>query len=147
MARPTDYTPELSDYICFELAQGKSLRTVCLSDNVPSGVTIFTWLKKYPEFLKQYELAKQEAADAMAEDVLFISDTPVMGEIRTTKPDGTVEVKQDEMLGHRRLQIDTRKWLMAKMKPKKYGDKIDHTTNGKDLPTPILGITNPTDAV
>lgn len=74
----------------------------------------------------------------MAEDVLEISDTPVMGEIKTIKPDGSIEIKQDEMLGHRRLQIDTRKWLMAKMKPKKYGDKYDVTSDGKALPTPIL---------
>lgn len=137
--RPTKYTQKLADKICEELALGKSMRTVCASDDMPAMSTVFEWLRTYEEFSEQYAKAKEESADAMAEDVLHISDTPIMGETKTIKPDGSVEIKQDEMLGHRRLQIDTRKWLMAKMKPKKYGDKIDHTTNGKDLPTPILG--------
>lgn len=137
--RPTDYTEELASRICFELAQGRSLRSVCRDEGMPSGVTFFSWLRTYPEFLKQYETAKQESADAMAEDLLDIADTPVMGEIKTIRPDGSVEIKQDEMLGHRRLQVDTRKWLMSKMKPKKYGEKLDMTTNGKDIPAPILG--------
>jgi len=137
--RPTDYTQELADTMCAELSQGRSLRSVCQDDGMPSGKTFFSWLRTYPEFLKQYEAAKQESADAMAEDTLFIADTPLEGEEITIKPDGSKEVKKSDMLGHRRLQVDTRKWLMSKMKPKKYGDKLDMTTNGKDLPTPILG--------
>lgn len=137
--RPTIYTSELAAQICEQLALGKSMRTVCEPDDMPAISSVFKWFREHPEFSEQYAKAKEESADAMAEDLLHIADTPVMGEIRTIKPDGTVEIKQDEMLGHRRLQVDARKWLMAKMKPKKYGDKVDLTTNGKDLPTPILG--------
>ena len=137
--RPSTYTQELADLICEELALGKSMRSVCTEESMPAMSTVFKWLREIKEFSEQYEKAKQEATDAMAEDLLHIADTPVLGEIKTTKPDGTVEIKQDEMLGHRRLQIDTRKWLMAKMKPKKYGEKLDVTTDGKALPTPIMG--------
>jgi outer membrane lipoprotein-sorting protein len=38
-----------------------------------------------------------------------------------------------------RLRVDTRKWLMAKMKPKVYGEKLDLTSDGKVLPAPIYG--------
>jgi len=137
--RPSEYTQELADEICEELALGKSLRTVCLSEKMPSMKTIFNWMRTYPEFLQQYARAKEESADAMAEETLYIADTKELGQILTTKSDGSVETKEEDMLGHRKLQIETRKWLMAKMKPKKYGDKVDLTTNGKDLPTPILG--------
>lgn len=137
--RPTDYSQELADQICEQLAMGISMRTVCKTEGMPAMATMFRWLREKEEFRQQYEKAKEESSDAMAEDLLYIADTPVMGEIKTIRPDGSVEIKQDEMLGHRRLQIDSRKWLMSKMKPKKYGEKIDHTTNGKDLPTPILG--------
>ena len=137
--RPTKYSQELADTICERLAIGESLRTVCKPDSMPSVSTIFNWFRSQEGFLEQYEKAKQESADAMAEDILEIADNPQMGEIRTIKPDGSVEVKQDEMLGHRRLQIDTRKFLMAKMKPKRYGDSLDLTTKGEKLPTPILG--------
>jgi hypothetical protein len=104
---------------------------------MPTPKTVFSWLRRYEEFLQQYAKAKEESADAMAEDVLHIADTPVMGEIKTIKPDGSIEIKQDEMLGHRRLQVDTRKWLMSKMKPKKYGEKLDMTSGGEKL-APIL---------
>lgn len=137
--RPTDYTQELADRICEELALGKSMRTVCAAEDMPAMSSVFKWLREHKEFTEQYAKAKEESADAMAEELLYIADTPVMGEIKTIKPDGSVEIKQDEMLGHRRLQVDSRKWLMAKMKPKKYGDKIDMTTDGKALPTPIYG--------
>lgn len=139
MARPSKYTDKLASKICEELALGKSMRTVCAQKDMPAMSTVFKWLSENKKFSEQYEKAKQEAADAMAEDLLYIADTPVMGETKTIKPDGSIEIKQDEMLGHRRLQIDARKWLMAKMKPKKYGDKIDMTTDGKALPVPILG--------
>ena len=147
MGRPTDYSQDLADAICDKLSDGVSLRTICQDESMPDKSTVFRWIRTKDDFRDQYEKAKQESADAMAEETLYIADNPVMGEIRTIRADGSVEIKQDEMLGHRRLQIDTRKWLMAKMKPKKYGDKIDMTTNGKDLPTPILGGLTKKDAV
>lgn len=133
MARPSTYSKELADRICEELALGKSMRTVCAQEDMPAMSSVFKWLREHSEFSEQYEKAKQESADAMAEELLYIADTPVMGEVKTIKADGSVEIKQDEMLGHRRLQIDARKWLMAKMKPKKYGDKIDMTSDGGKL--------------
>jgi hypothetical protein len=63
----------------------------------------------------------------MAEDILYISDNPMPGEIVTTKEDADgkrIETKREDMLGHRRLMVETRKFLMAKQKPKKYGDKL-----------------------
>lgn len=133
VGRPTDYTQEITDRICELLADGQSMRTVCKQEDMPAMSTVFKWLREHEEFSEQYAIAKEESADAMAEDLLEIADTPVMGEVKTIKPDGLIEVKQDDMLGHRRLQVDTRKWLMAKMKPKKYGDKLDMTSDGEKL--------------
>ncbi len=133
MARPTIFTQELADKICEQLADGKSMRTVCKQEDMPAMSSVFKWLREHDGFSEQYAKAKDESADAMAEDLLDIADTPVMGEIKTIKPDGSVEIKQDEMLGHRRLQVDARKWLMAKMKPKKYGEKLDMTSDGEKL--------------
>lgn len=142
--RPSSYTQELADKICHELALGKSMRTVCKPDEMPDMSTVFRWLRTNEEFCKQYARAKEESADAMAEEILDIADDRT-GDI-TQKSLGrgmTVKVVDQENIQRSRLRVDTRKWIMAKMKPKKYGDKIDMTTNGKDLPAPILGgITN-----
>jgi len=136
--RPSIYTQELADRICELLSEGLSLRTVCKADDMPAMSSVFSWLRTKPDFLEQYARAKQESADAMAEELLYIADTPMEGEEVTVKADGSQEVKRGDMLGHRRLQVDSRKWLMAKMKPKKYGDQIDVTSDGKPLPVPII---------
>lgn len=144
------YTQELADEICEGLALGNSLRTVCRADRMPSVKTIFNWLRTYPEFLQQYTRAKEESADAMADEVLDIADDGTNDWMEIHKKDWTGWVVNGEALQRSRLRVETRKWLMAKMKPKKYGDKIDMTTNGKDLPTPILGglsVTDTTDDI
>ena len=124
--RPTTYTRELADNICAELAEGKSLRSVCRRSDMPAASSVFKWLREDKEFSEQYARAKEEAADALAEELLYISSTPKKGKIVTKKMigDDTIEVttREEDMLGHRRLQVDTIKFIMAKMKPKKYGD-------------------------
>lgn len=137
--RPEIYTQELADKVCAALAVGESLRTVCKDEDMPGLTTVFKWIRTNEEFAKQYEKAKQESADAMGEELLYIADNPIEGEEITIKADGSKEIRKGDMLGHRRLQVDSRKWLMAKMKPKKYGDKLDLTSDGEKLPTPIYG--------
>ncbi len=131
LGRPTIFTQELADEICFQLAQGKSLRTVCKMEGMPPGETIFRWFREKPSFCEQYAKAKQEATDALAEEIQDISDEALEG--IQGSPSDSARVKAQQ------LRIDTRKWIMAKMKPKKYGDKMDVTSDGKALPTPILG--------
>lgn len=133
MARPSDYTQELADKICEEIANGLSLRSVCLQDGMPEASTIFRWMRTNEEFRKQYATATEERAEAMSEDTLDISDNSV-NLAQSVDPKAS-----NAVVSAAKLQVDTRKWLMSKMKPKKYGDKLDHTTNGKDLPTPIYG--------
>lgn len=130
--QPTTFTQEIADEICQELAEGKSLRTVCEPEHMPAVKTIFNWMRTNEQFLQQYTRAKQESADAMAEEILDIADeasNKIMGD---DKSDGA-------RLQAERLRIETRKFLMAKMKPKKYGDKLDLTSDGKRISTtPII---------
>jgi hypothetical protein len=131
LGRPTDYNQELSNNICKQLALGNSLRSVCKADGMPDVSTVFDWLHKYDDFAKQYAWAKEESADAMAEEILDLSD-----EGRQVISSGA-EKKSSAYAQIVRLQVDTRKWIMSKMKPKKYGDKMDLTTLGEKLPAPI----------
>lgn len=138
--RPTKYSQKLADKLCASLSMGNSLKKTCEQKGMPTPSTVFNWFRLYPDFLESYTRAKEESADAMAEEIIDISNQPIMGEEVMLNKDGEiVTVKRSEMLGHRRLQIDTRKFLMAKMKPKRYGDKLDLTSDGKALPTPIYG--------
>lgn len=133
--RPSKYTQELADEICEMLAMGYSIRTVCRPEHMPSIQTFFRWLRMYPEFNEQYAHAKQEAADAMAEDILDIADdgTNDWMEKQDASGDMVGWMLNGEHVQRSKLRIESRKWLMAKMKPRKYGDKLDMTTNGNDI--------------
>ncbi len=131
--RPTIFTQELGDEICFQLAQGISLRTVCKAENMPHISSIFNWFRTQPGFVEQYARAKEESADALAEEIMDISD-----EALPESKSGDAK-RAGAKVQAMRLRVDTRKWIMSKMKPKKYGDKLDLSNNGKDFPTPIYG--------
>lgn len=131
LGRPSDYSAELAATICAELADGKSLRSVCRRDDMPSMVSVFNWLRTHPEFLKQYEAAKEECADALSEDMLEIADEPPPMNASGGIDSGAVADK--------RLRIDTRKWLASKLKPKKYGDKLTQEVSGPNG-GPIKGL-------
>jgi len=144
MARPTIYTQELADKICSELAEGKSLRTVCLADEIPDKSTIFNWLRTNKEFLDQYTRAKIEASDALADEIQDIADDGSNDWMEINMGHGQTKIIcYREHVERSKLRIESRKWIMAKMKPKKYGDKLDLTSDGKQLPTPILAYALP----
>lgn len=138
--RPSKYTMELAETICEQIALGNSLRAVCKQDGMPAMASVFKWLREHDDFSEQYARACEERTEAMAEDILDIADDGTNDYIEIERSDGsTYETINREVLQRSRLRVDTRKWLMSKMKPKKYGERIDMTTNGKDLPAPILG--------
>ena len=120
MARPSDYTPELGDIICSELADGKSMRAVCLPDEMPDKATVFRWIRTKEGFRDQYARAKEESADALTDEMLDIADD---SELDYTKTDDDGVKLNSENIQRSRLRIDTRKWLASKLKPKKFGDK------------------------
>ncbi len=109
LGRPSIYTEELAQRICAELSAGKSLRTVCKEEWAPSRRQVFQWLSDKPDFAALYTIAKEESADLYAEEILEIADN----------------VEGDAFRD--RLRVDARKWIAAKMKPKKYGDKVEHS--------------------
>ncbi len=111
--RPNSYNEETARKLCAKLSIGESLRTATKGDDMPCIETVFSWMRKYPEFLEQYEKAKQEAADMFTEDML--------------------DIAQDQSLDTQRarLMVDTRKWIASKLKPKKYGERIEQDLTSK----------------
>lgn len=103
-------------------------------EGIPDGATIFAWFRLYPEFLKQYARAKEESADAMAEDVQDIADDSQDDwQTRIGKGGQEYQVVNKEAVARSKLRVETRKWLMAKMKPKKYGDSLDIKSDGEKI--------------
>jgi transposase-like protein len=133
VGRPEIYTQELADKVCEEIAQGYSMRTVCKADGMPNISTLFKWIREKSEFSQQYAKATEERTEAMSEDLLDIADDGSNDLMRIQKGNETYEIENKEVTNRSKLRVDTRKWLMSKMKPKKYGDKLDVLSDGKAL--------------
>lgn len=120
------FSNEIFDQICEKMADGKSLRSICKSDDMPNRATVFRWLAENEALSDQYARAREAQADAIFDDCLEIAD----------KFDGR-EITEPEHIQRAKLRIDTRKWMAGKLRPKKYGDKLDHTSSdGSMTPRP-----------
>jgi hypothetical protein len=97
---------------------------------MPDMSTVFLWIQRHTEFSHQYARAKEEAADALAEEILDIADDGANDWIETNDPDNPGYKANGEHIQRSRLRVDTRKWYASKLKPKKYGEKIDVDHSG-----------------
>ncbi len=133
--RPTKYTKALATEFCSRLVDGTSVRTVCLADDMPTTSTIFKWLSEKPEFSDQYAKSKEMASEALAEEIFDISDNGTNDWMEMHDKDGEcIGYKVNgEALQRSRLRVDTRKWYLSKIVPKKYGDKIQTENLNKNL--------------
>jgi hypothetical protein len=114
MARPTIYNDELGTKICKRIAEGESVREIVKNDEMPSSSTIFNWLLDEDKkvFLEQYETARNIQAETMFEELIEIAD------------------RDSENVMRDRLKVDTRKWYLSKVLPKKFGEKMEVENTG-----------------
>jgi len=130
--------------ICDRLATGKEPMTViCASLGVPVK-TVNDWRLSDDAIRAQFDDARDLGYDAIAHDALHIADTPLLGVIEKLEPvkqrNGrtklvVTERRNEDMLGHRKLQVETRLKLLAKWDPRRYGDKVQ-LGNDPDNPLP-----------
>lgn len=124
MSRKSTYNAEDGATICEALSEGHSLLSICEAMGI-AFATAMRWEEEIPEHSENAARARVLGCRAMAEEMHRIADTPCLGVIKTIKPDGSVEERYEDMTQHRRLQIDTRKWLLSKWASKVYGDKLE----------------------
>jgi len=102
---------------------------------MPSASAVFSWLSKYYAFAEQYARAKEAMAEAIFWEIFDICDDGRNDIYMDDK--GQVRVNHD-VVARSRLRVDTRKWALARMAPKKYGDFI---RNEIITPDPLKGMT------
>ena len=145
------YTPEEREKLfetIFELIEnGKSLRKALATVKLSSS-TFFIWIDENENKSKQYARACEERAEALLDEMLDIVDDKSNDIIETDLGDGIiVEKPNNEVIQRSRLRYDARKWLISKLNPKKYGEKMDVTSGGDKIqsaPTSInIGIVKP----
>jgi hypothetical protein len=129
--RPSIRSPETATKICTLLAEGMSLRAICKMDGLPDKTTVLRWLADDSEFCTQYARAREAQADEMADELLEIADDGTNDwMLRQGKDGADAWAVNGEHIQRSRLRVDARKWLMSKLRPKKYGDRIDLAHGG-----------------
>ena len=123
--RPSKYTPELAAEIARRLSEGEPLRQICRDEHMPHWTNMYEWMAQDPELSVRIARAREAGYDKMAEECLELADTPKFGTKQIESEDG-ITVTREDMLGHRKLQIETRLKLLAKWNPKKYGERLTH---------------------
>lgn len=132
MARPQNkQKKQIQEAICRHIAtSNKSLGTIIkdlIKDSefkpkdIPVMSTVWLWLDTDKEFSEKYARAKEQQCEFMADEILEISDNSSLDMAFTE--DGKPFIDK-EHINRSRLRVDTRKWILSKLKPKKYGDKL-----------------------
>lgn len=126
--RPSALTEAVRDEILERLSEGESLTSICHDDHMPSIPSVFRFLAAdgmdQDQFRKSYARARDCQADVMAESILDIADDARNDWMEKKAKDGSTFMAVDhEHIQRSKERIDARKWLAAKLKPKKYGDK------------------------
>jgi len=123
------YTEEIAEQICELVSNGVNLREVCRMEVMPSWRTVYNWVVEKPDFASRLARARELGYDSLAAEALKISDTPHLGQKKVFssgagEDDDSMTVTEEDMLGHRKLQIETRLKLLAVWDPKRYGNKV-----------------------
>jgi hypothetical protein len=113
------YSDDLAKNICVRLSEGESLKSICLSDDMPHRSTVYDWLFSMPAFADMYARAREEQAETMADEIIEIADESSSDWMITER--GT-EIVNNEAISRSKLRVEARKWVAAKLKPKKYGE-------------------------
>jgi len=139
--RPSSYSEEIADEICNRLALGESLIQMCKDEHLPSRETVRTWIIAFPSFSAKYARAREEQQEHHAEEILAIADDSSNDWMDREMDNGRIErVVDHENIQRARLRVDTRKWIMSKLAPKKYGEKITQEHTGPEGGPAILQV-------
>jgi len=129
---------EVIDLIIDLIEEGGSIRSILKRPDTVGTKTFYKWLEASEELQERYKNATKKRADNIFEEMLEIADKQ--------SADMEVNDRGEHVINHNvinrsRLQIDTRKWMLGKLNPTKYGDKLDVTSGGDKLQAvPIVGM-------
>jgi len=127
------------ELILDQISSGDSLKKIIDSrsrDEVPCYATWMNWLNEDKDLLDKYTRAREERADKIFDEILEIADDSSRDEIITENGIG----QNTEFIARSRLRVDARKWYLGKLDSKRFGDKVDVTSGGGKITTPIFSV-------
>ena len=107
---PLKFSQKIADQVCALLIDGVSLVKICEREGMPSRSTLHKWLEQRPAFQLAYQQARQIWADTMFSRIWEIADG------------GSAEDTQRD-----RLRVDSLKWMLARINPRRYSERLELT--------------------
>lgn len=128
--------------ILLSIEEGDSLRSTLKREGMPTSTTFYQWIDNDKEKALHYARACELRADTIFEEIIEIADESGMDFNSTDIGDGIqIERFNSEHVQRSRLRVDARKWMLGKMNPKKYGDKIQ-TEHSGEITTTVISLGN-----
>lgn len=124
--------------ILSEMITGRSLRSILRDEGMPTRDTVYRWIIEDKKKSDQYARAADMRADEIFDEMMDISDST--DEDVITLDNGNESVNHN-VINRDKLKIDTRKWILSKMNPKKYGEKVDFSSGDGSMSPKLTIIT------
>ena len=134
MARPFTYSRELTDKILAQMAEGMTLREICKQPGMPAPSTVRYWVVQDVDGVAaRYARARDAQALHWADEILATADDGSNDWVMRQARDGKMRKELDrEHVSRSALRVDARKWLLAKLHPQLFGERVAHQTLGAD---------------
>ncbi len=134
MRRTKKEKDNIVDDICELISNGMSAVKACREKSIQPSV-YFDWLSKMEQYARAHAKAMECRSEILFDEIIDIAEESnadvYMDDNGNVKTNG-------EVVQRSKLKIDARKWMLGKMMPKKYGDKLDVTTGGESMKAPVI---------
>jgi hypothetical protein len=126
------YSEDVTASIFGRMTEGESLRSICRSPDMPAFSTVMRWILEKPDFAAVYQIAQDIRAQNLADEIVHIADTPAPGERVKIFADGSTETVICDQVERSKLRIHAREWTLARLSPKRYGNRVMNEITGAD---------------
>ena len=129
---PIKYSDSVAAVICARMAEGETLKSICQDSHMPNRSTVYLWTSKNPQFSDMYARARESLHEHWADEILTIADDGTTDYVTKVGRNGhEYEAVDQEHIQRSRLRVDSRRWLLSKLKPGVYGDRIESVVSGQ----------------
>jgi hypothetical protein len=130
MTTPSTFTDEIFETILGRLANGQTLRQICRDPEMPDRETVVRWTRNDDGRRRQYDQARRDGTDSLADDLVDIAwDTSN----DTTVTERGTPVANHEWIARSRLKSETIRFLLMKLNPRRYGEKLPEAIEAEAL--------------
>jgi hypothetical protein len=130
MTTPSTFTDEIFETILARLADGQTLRQICRDPEMPNRETVVRWTRNDDGRRRMYDQARRDGTDSLADDLVDIAwDTSN----DTTVTERGTAVANHEWIARSRLKSETIRFLLMKLNPRRYGDKLPEAIEARQM--------------